>query len=132
MSRLLVIATRNPDKLREIAHFFQNLPVDLRGLADFSYMPPVVEDRATTYENALKKAIETAQHIKQWVLADDTALEVEALKGAPGVHSARYSGAGATYESNVRKLLSELSGVPFEKRQALFRSVIALRLENSL
>ncbi|MBM3324934.1 MAG: RdgB/HAM1 family non-canonical purine NTP pyrophosphatase [Calditrichaeota bacterium] len=131
MSRLLIIATRNPDKLREIAHFLQGLPVDLRGLAEFSYLPPVEEDRATAYENALKKAVEIGQHTKQWVLADDTALEVEVLKGAPGVHSARYSGAGATYESNVRKLLAELSQVPLEKRQALFRCVIALRLKNS-
>jgi XTP/dITP diphosphohydrolase len=61
-------------------------------------------------------------------LADDTGLEVEALSGAPGVVSARYAGPGATYEDNNRKLLSELSGVPPERRTAAFRCVIALAI----
>ena len=132
MSRILVIATRNPDKLREITHLFQHLPADVRNLAGFSYVAPVVEDRPTIHENALKKAMEVAAQIGQWVLADDTALEVEVLGGAPGVRSARYSDEGATYESNTRKLLAELEGVPPEKRKALFRTIVALHTGNSL
>jgi XTP/dITP diphosphohydrolase len=132
LNRILVIATRNPDKLREITYFIQGLPVDVRDLAGFLSLPPVVEDRPTIHENALKKAMEVARQVRQWVLADDTALEVEELGGGPGVHSARYSGSGATYESNRKKLLAELSGIPEDRRTALFRTVVALRAENSL
>lgn len=132
MSRILVIATRNPDKLREIAHLFQAFSIDVRGLAEFSHVSPVLEDRPTIFENAMKKAIEVAQQVEHWVLADDTGLFVDALDGAPGVMSARYSGLDATYESNMWKLLSELEGVPKMKRSAVFRTVIALRTEKSL
>ena len=132
MSRILVIATRNPDKLREITHLFQSLSIVVRGLAEFSHVSPVVEDRPTIYENAMKKAMEVAEQVGYWVLADDTGLFVEALEGAPGVMSARYSGPNATYESNVKKLLSEMVRVPQAKRDAFFRTVIALRTETSL
>jgi XTP/dITP diphosphohydrolase len=132
LNRILVVATRNPDKLREIAHFFRDLPVDLRSLAEFSHVRPVVEDGATIFDNALKKALQVAQDVGQWVLADDTALEVDALGGAPGVLSARYSGPKATYESNRRKLLSQLQRTPINQRQALFRTVVALRLEKEV
>ena len=88
--------------------------------AGFLSLPPVVEDRPTIHENALKKATEVARQVRQWVLADDTALEVEELGGAPGVHSARYSGPGATYESNRKKLLAELKGIPEDRRTASF------------
>lgn len=126
MKRLLVIATRNPDKLREITHLFKDLPADVRSLAEFSHVVPVVEDRPTIRENALKKAMEVAAQVDHWVLADDTALEVEALGGAPGVRSARYSGPDATYETNMKKLLAELEGIPPNGRQARFRTVAAL------
>ena len=132
MSRILVIATRNPDKLREITHLFQVLSVHVHDLTEFSHVSPVIEDRPTIFENAMKKAMEVAEQVGHWVLADDTGLFVEALEGAPGVMSARYSGPDATYESNVKKLLSELDGIPPEKRNALFRTVIALRTEKSL
>lgn len=101
--------------------------MDVRNLAEFSFVSPVVEDRPTIYQNALKKAMEVAAQVNHWVLADDTALEVEVLGGAPGVRSARYSGPNATYESNVRKLLAELDTIPLDKRTALFRTVVALR-----
>jgi XTP/dITP diphosphohydrolase len=65
-------------------------------------------------------------------LADDTGLEVDALHGAPGVYSARYSGPGATYESNCKKLLNELRSIPAEKRTARFRTVIALKTHDAL
>ncbi len=132
MSRILVIATRNPDKLREITHLFQALSIDVRSFAEFSHVAPVIEDRPTIFENAMKKAMEVAEQVGHWVLADDTGLFVDALEGAPGVMSARYSGPEATYASNVNKLLSELEGVPETKRNALFRTVIALRTEKSL
>jgi XTP/dITP diphosphohydrolase len=129
---ILVIATRNPDKLREITHLFKDLPLDVRSLAEFSFVSPVIEDQSTIYQNALKKATEVAAQVNHWVLADDTALEVEALGGTPGVRSARYSGPNATYESNVRKLLTELDAIPLDKRTALFRTVVALRTGNGV
>lgn len=127
MRPILVIATRNPDKLREITHLFKDLSLDVRNLTEFSFVSPVVEDQPTVYQNALKKAMEVAAQVNHWVLADDTALEVKALGGAPGVRSARYSGPNATYESNVTRLLAELEGTPRDRRTALFRTVVALR-----
>jgi XTP/dITP diphosphohydrolase len=88
--------------------------------------PKVIEDKPTLEENAIKKAIAFARATGYPALADDTGLEVEILNGAPGIYSARYSGADATYDKNVDKLLRELEGIPFDKRQAQFRTVMAL------
>lgn len=102
------------------------LPVQVLSTAAFPDMPEVVEDGATLMENAVKKAREVAAFTGLPSLADDTGLEVDALGGAPGVRSARYSGESATGESNNRKLLDELSGVVGSYRSAAFRCVVAL------
>lgn len=91
------------------------------GLSDLD----VLEDGETFEENALKKAREIFALVKQPVLADDSGLMVEALNGAPGVFSARYSGEGANATSNNLKLLEALQGLPEEKRQAKFVCVMA-------
>ncbi len=123
----LLLATRNQDKIREIRAVLQDLPVDLLTVADLpSPVPEVEEDGATLQENAIKKARALYEATGLPALADDTGLEVEALSGAPGIYSSRYSGEGASYEDNVRKLLRELEGVPRERRQARFRTVVAL------
>ncbi|HEX5034025.1 MAG TPA: non-canonical purine NTP pyrophosphatase, partial [bacterium] len=77
--------------------------------------------------NAREKARLAAEHCGEWALADDSGLEVEALAWKPGVRSARYAGEGAGDEENWRKLLTELQGIPLEKRRAVFRSVVVLR-----
>ncbi|MBI5059060.1 RdgB/HAM1 family non-canonical purine NTP pyrophosphatase [candidate division KSB1 bacterium] len=131
-SRSLVVATRNRDKLREIQEALQGLPLNVLSLADFAFVSEVVEDRPDLYGNAIKKATEVAAQVNAWTLADDTGLEVDALNGAPGVYAARYSGPGATYESNCRKLIAELRDVPDGKRQARFRTVMCLRTHDGL
>jgi len=127
MSRpLLVIGTANRKKGRELAGLFAPLGLELKTLADFPAATGVVEDGETLAENAARKATQQARHLGQWVLADDSGLMVDALGGEPGVASARYSGPGATDESNNRLLLEKLAGIPPEKRTARFVCHMAL------
>lgn len=121
---MLVLATRNAGKSREIRSFLQGFPVEILDLNDFGPIPEVVEDGATFEENAYKKAHFTARVLGFPALADDSGLEVEALDGAPGVHSARYAGPDATDEENNRKLLHALE--QYENRKARFCCVLSL------
>jgi XTP/dITP diphosphohydrolase len=122
----LVIATTNTGKFREFCELLGDLPIDLRSLGDFPGAPEVVEDGPTYLANAIKKA----QAIARWVccpaLADDSGLEVDALGGAPGVHSARYAGPEQDSAANIAKLLEMLGPLPAERRVARFRCVIAV------
>lgn len=124
--RILVIATNNPHKLVEIRAVLADLDVELRSCADYPHCPEVVEDGDTLEANAAKKAREVCAFTGEWTLGDDTGLEVEALGGAPGVYSARWSGPGCTYDDNNAKLLRELAQVPEAQRGARFRCVMAL------
>ncbi|HKW13544.1 MAG TPA: non-canonical purine NTP pyrophosphatase, partial [Candidatus Krumholzibacteria bacterium] len=123
-----MLATHNRDKTREIVDMLAGLDVEVVTLDAYPEFPPTIEDGDTLQANALKKAREASEHTGYSALADDTGLEVDALDGAPGVYSARYSGAGATYASNCAKLLSEMKDVPGGKRGAKFRTVMALSL----
>ena len=122
----LVLATRNPDKGRELEALLSDLGIKFRSLAEFPEAPQVVEDGETCRANAIKKAVAIARHTGLPTVADDTGLMAEALGGRPGVHAARYAGESATYEDNWRKLLRELKGVPREQRGARFVTVAAL------
>jgi XTP/dITP diphosphohydrolase len=124
----ILLATRNPDKVRELTALLGDLEIRIRTLAEFPAAPDVEEDGTTCEANALKKARETASATGIPSVADDTGLEVDALDGRPGVFAARYAGDGATYEDNCRKLLRELDGVPLERRTARFVTVAALAL----
>ena len=126
MTKELVLATRNPDKGRELEALLKDLDIRIRTLAEFPAAPEVVEDGETCEANAVKKAMAIARYTKLPAVADDTGLMVEALGGRPGVHAARYAGAGATYESNCAKLLQELAGVPRDRRGARFVTVAAV------
>lgn len=117
---VVVLATRNRKKRAELQALLEPHGITVRTLDDFPPIPEVVEDGATFSENAAKKARETALALQQWVIGEDSGLEVAALNGAPGVYSARYSGADATDERNNAKLLSELAGVPEECRDARY------------
>jgi XTP/dITP diphosphohydrolase len=128
----LLVATRNKHKLHEIREILAELNLDIVSSADIAGLPEVAEDAPTIRDNAIKKAVETARFAKMLTLADDSGLEVDALKGAPGVHSARYAGEEATYFENNKKLLRELHGVPLEKRTARFRCVAAVADANGL
>ncbi|HEY3352577.1 MAG TPA: XTP/dITP diphosphatase [Polyangia bacterium] len=122
----LVVATRNRNKVRELAPLLAGLDVTLLTLADLPELPEVVEDGATFAANAAKKARVIAAATGRPVLADDSGLEVDALGGAPGVRSARFAGAGHDDGANNARLLAELAGVPAERRTARFRCAMAL------
>jgi XTP/dITP diphosphohydrolase len=126
MIKELVLATRNPDKGRELEALLKDLGIRIRTLAEFPDAPQVEEDGETCEANATKKAVTVARYTKLPAAADDTGLMVEALGGRPGVHAARYAGDGATYEDNWKKLLRELAGVPQERRRARFVTVAAV------
>ncbi|UVT17280.1 MAG: XTP/dITP diphosphatase [Nitrospira sp.] len=122
----VVLATRNPDKGRELSALLGGLGIHIRTLADFPTAPEVEEDGVTCEANAIKKAKEIARATGVPAVADDTGLEVDALEGRPGVFTARYAGEYATYEDNCRKLLRELAGIPATQRRARFLTVAAI------
>jgi XTP/dITP diphosphohydrolase len=122
----LVLATNNKDKVREIKHLLEDLPVTILTADDFLEFPDPEETGATLEENAILKARAVAEFADLPALADDSGLEVAALDGAPGVFSSRYAGENVTYRDNYLKLIDALKGVPKEKRNARFRCVIAV------
>lgn len=122
----LVVATTNKKKVEEIRRILEGLPVTLYTLDDFPGCPEVAEDEDTFEGNAVKKAVAVARYSQKPALADDSGLEVYALKGAPGVLSARYAGTAADDRKNLEKLLSELRGVEEDRRGARFVCSIAL------
>jgi XTP/dITP diphosphohydrolase len=122
----LVLGTRNPKKREELMSLLTGLPIEISTIEDYPGIPEVEEDGKTFRENAIKKATTLARQIDEWVLGEDSGLEVDALGGAPGVRSARYAGEKATYEENNKKLLKAIEGVPPERRTARFRCVLAL------
>ncbi len=121
---ILVIATRNKGKTKEIKDLLRDFPVDIKNIDDFGPIPHLEEDGATFDENAYKKASFAARILGLPALADDSGLTVEALNGAPGVHSARYAGENATDEQRYLKLLSEMEGM--SNRKAAFECVISI------
>ncbi len=122
----ILLATRNPGKVREIGAILGDLDINVVSLADFPDVPEVVEDGTTFFENAYKKAKEVSEATGMMVLSDDSGLQVDALGGRPGVYSARYSGKEGDDAANNAKLLKELEGVPEEKRTARFKCVMVL------
>jgi XTP/dITP diphosphohydrolase len=129
----LVMATRNPGKVRELQALLHNTGVSLLSLADFPEIPEIPEEGATCAENAATKAQAVARLTGHAALADDSGLAVDALSGAPGVFSARYAQDRTaplppTDADNWRKLLEEMQGIPKEKRTARFVCEIALAL----
>ncbi len=131
MTRTIYLATGNAHKLREFQQMFAAaaLPWKVEGAAALGGMPPVDENAGTFSGNALLKAhaLQKPAPKDAWVLADDSGLEVTALGGAPGVHSARYAGVGAKDGANTEKLLHALEIIPEGSRSARFVCVLALR-----
>jgi XTP/dITP diphosphohydrolase len=117
----IVIASRNKGKIREIRQIYATLPARFVSPSD---LPEVVEDGRSFAENARKKASAIARHAGCWALADDSGLEVDALDGAPGIRSARWS--GRDDEANNDKLLAELRDIPAPARTARYRAVVAV------
>jgi len=122
----LVAATTNPGKLREIESILAPLRLEIVPVSTYPGLPEIEEDGTTFEENAVKKARLTAETTGEAALADDSGLEVDHLAGAPGVYSARFAGEPKSDAANNAKLLKLLEGVPWEKRAARFRCVIAV------
>jgi XTP/dITP diphosphohydrolase len=119
----LVVASSNPDKLRELLQLFDGLDYELYPQSALN-VPEVSETGTTFVENAIIKARNAAQHTGFAALADDSGIEVDALNGAPGVYSARFSGADASDEANNALLVEKLRAVPEQQRSARYRAVI--------
>jgi len=125
----IVLATRNKKKVVELTRMFAGYSIFFQTLDAFSGCPEVIEDGRTFRQNAVKKAVAIAQHTGCPALADDSGLEVDALGGAPGVHSARYAGKDANDSNNVKKVLKEMRDIDDPKRRtARFVCCIALAL----
>jgi XTP/dITP diphosphohydrolase len=122
----LILATNNRHKIAELTALLEGASVTILTKADFPDFPEIEETADTLAENALEKSRAIFRKYGIPAVADDTGLEVDCLAGAPGVYSARYAGEGCTFADNNRKLLHELEGVPVERRQARFVTVIAV------
>lgn len=127
----LLFASSNPHKVREVRQILETEGIEVMGLDALDRCPPEpVEDGATFADNARIKAVHYAAATGRWCLADDSGLAVDALGGAPGVHSARYAGVDADREARDRannaRLLRELGGVPPAKRTARFICAMCL------
>ena len=135
--RRILIATSNPGKIRDFAGAASAVGIEVAPLPNFASLSPVIEDGATFEANARKKAEAYSQHAGgELVIADDSGLEVDALGGAPGVHSARYAAdephaaeMNADDEANNAKLVRKIRRVPVEKRKGRFVCWIAAARE---
>ena len=130
----LVLATRNQGKVRELTDMLygeasSQQSIEVISLENYPDAPEVIEDGKTYTENAVKKASVIAEYTSRLTLADDAGLEVDALGGAPGIHSKRWAGEDATDEIRIAKLLQALEGVT--NRRARFIAAIAVVHPNS-
>lgn len=121
----VIIATRNIGKFKEIRSLIAGVFEQFHSLLDLPDDITVDEDSPSYAENAMKKARKIGEHFGMAALADDSGLEVRALGGRPGVHSSRY---GKDDEQRISRLLGELDGVPWERRDAAFKSYVALHI----
>ncbi len=118
-----VLASNNKGKVREFNDMFANMLINVAPQAEFD-IKEIEETGLTFVENAILKARNAALHSGLPAIADDSGIEVDALKGAPGIYSARYAGVGASDEENLTKLLQALEGVPTEERTARFQCLL--------
>ena len=123
---VLILGTKNKDKLRELKALLQGTKIRVKNLAEFPRCPEAVEDGRTFEANARKKARAYSLCTGGLVLADDSGLMVYALNGKPGVYSARFAGKDCTYRDNNEKLLRLLEKKPRASRRAKFVSCMAL------
>ncbi len=126
----LVLATHNRDKITEIKALLNDLPIQILTFEDFKRLPDVIEDRDTLEGNAEKKAREIFEETGLPAIADDTGLFVDVINGEPGVYSSRYAGEDVTYADNRRLLLMNMQDIPIDERDAEFRTVIVLILND--
>ncbi|KKB43380.1 XTP/dITP diphosphatase [Bacillus thermotolerans] len=124
----VIIATKNKGKASEFAAIFSEYGIETKTLLDYPSLPDVEETGETFEENAVLKAEAISKQTGTLVIADDSGLVVDALSGRPGVYSARYAGEQKDDEANIQKVLTELKGVPDEKRTARFYCALAVAM----
>ena len=122
----IVLATHNPGKVHEFAALLADLPIQVQSLLDFPAIGSLPEEGDTYAANAISKALAVARATGRVALADDSGLEVDALEGAPGVHSSRWLGDQATDADRNAAVLARLRNVPPVRRTARFRAVVAV------
>lgn len=123
MSKKIVLASNNKGKVREIGQLLAGFNMEVLPQSEFN-IEEVDETGLTFVENAILKARNAAEHSGLPAIADDSGLEVDALKGAPGIYSARFAGVGASDEQNLQKLLADLQDVPEAERTARFQCLM--------
>jgi len=126
----LVVATRNKKKLSEIKEILKGINLDLLSLDNYKDAPQVLENGKTFQENAIKKAVKLARFTGKLCLGEDSGLCVDALNGAPGIYSARFSGKDKSDLKNNLKLLKLLKDLPLAKRKAHYVCAVALADKN--
>ena len=124
INKIIVVATRNKGKTAEIRDLLNDFPITIKDLNDFGPIPEAPEDGDSFDDNAYQKSSLTARVLGLPALADDSGLCVDALGGAPGIHSARYAGQNATDAENCAKLMAAMKGV--QNRRAAFECVLSL------
>jgi XTP/dITP diphosphohydrolase len=122
----VIIATKNPGKAKEFEHIFAARGIEVQTLLDFPEIADVEETGLTFEENAILKAEAVSRALNKMVIGDDSGLIVDALEGRPGIYSARYAGEPKNDQNNTDKVLSELKGIPEEKRSARFYCALAV------
>lgn len=122
----IILATKNKGKINEFEKLTEGMNIEVLSILDDIDFPDVVENGKTFEENSAKKAKEIAEYTGIITVSDDSGLCVDALNGKPGIYSARYSGENATDESNMEKLLKNLSNIQKENRKAHFVSVVSI------
>jgi len=122
----LLLATTNQGKIEEIKDYLADLPIEIVSLQELSPKSVFAEKGKNFLENARGKSLFYSQQHRIFTLAEDSGLEIEYLKGAPGVFSSRFSGPQATDEKNIQKVLKLMKGVPLDQRKAQFVSYLVL------
>lgn len=130
MNYPIFFSSHNPDKVQEVQHILAPYGIKIYSKIDYPALPDTIEDREDIYGNAIKKAMEGAFYTRMLSLADDTGLFIEAMKGAPGVLSARWAGNGCSYRDNRLLVLKQMEGI--EGREAVFETAMALANANGL
>ena len=120
----IILATHNLDKCKELQESLSDSKIKILTLSDFPEIREIIEDGNTLEENAFIKSRTVFNLTKIPTISDDTGLEVDALKGAPGIYSARYAGPDASYNDNVSKMLKELKDIDQKYRTATFKTVV--------
>ncbi|MDD5505409.1 MAG: RdgB/HAM1 family non-canonical purine NTP pyrophosphatase [Candidatus Omnitrophica bacterium] len=128
----LIVATKNKKKLKEIKTLLKGTGLKISSLADYAKTPKIIENGKTFRDNAVKKAVKISRFAGKLTLGEDSGLCVDALAGAPGVYSSRFSGKSKSDSQNNLKLLRLLEGLPLSKRKAHYSCAVALADKSGL